>query len=82
MSDWVGALATRGSLTATGTSASGLPGRGWKPCARPPVEARFTDDPSTPPRSVGLPKISEFFGIDIYMYFEDHPPPHFHAQYA
>lgn len=29
-----------------------------------------------------MPKISEFFGISIYMYFEDHPPPHFHAQYG
>ena len=29
-----------------------------------------------------MPKISEFFGISIYMYFEDHAPPHFHAQYA
>lgn len=29
-----------------------------------------------------MPKISEFFGIAIYMYFDDHPPPHFHAQYA
>jgi hypothetical protein len=22
-----------------------------------------------------------FFGIVIYMYYDDHPPPHFHAQY-
>lgn len=29
-----------------------------------------------------MPKISEFFGIAIYMYFEDHPPAHFHARYA
>ena len=29
-----------------------------------------------------MPKISEFFGIAIYMYFDDHPPPHFHARYA
>jgi len=29
-----------------------------------------------------VPKISEFFGIAIYMYFEDHPPAHFHARYA
>ena len=29
-----------------------------------------------------MPKISEFFGISIYMYFEDHAPPHFHAHYA
>ncbi len=29
-----------------------------------------------------MPKVSEFFGISIYMYFDDHPPPHFHARYA
>jgi hypothetical protein len=29
-----------------------------------------------------VPKICEFFGIAIYMYFDDHPPPHFHARYA
>ena len=29
-----------------------------------------------------MPRISEFFGISIYIYFEDHPPPHFHARYA
>ena len=29
-----------------------------------------------------MPKISEFFGISIYMYFDDHPPAHFRARYA
>jgi hypothetical protein len=29
-----------------------------------------------------MPKVSEFFGISIYVYFEDHGPPHFHAHYA
>jgi len=29
-----------------------------------------------------VPKISEFFGIAIYMYYDDHAPPHFHARYA
>jgi hypothetical protein len=29
-----------------------------------------------------LPTISTFFGILIRMYFNDHPPPHFHAQYG
>jgi len=29
-----------------------------------------------------LPKISEFFGISIYMYWREHPPPHFHARYS
>ena len=29
-----------------------------------------------------MPRISEFFGIVIYMYFSEHAPPHFHAGYA
>jgi hypothetical protein len=29
-----------------------------------------------------VPKVSEFFGIAIYMYYDDHGPPHFHALYA
>ena len=28
-----------------------------------------------------MPIISLFFGIVIRMYFDDHPPPHFHASY-
>ncbi len=29
-----------------------------------------------------MPMISEFFGIYILMYFNDHAPPHFHAKYG
>lgn len=29
-----------------------------------------------------MPRISEFYGIAIYMYYRDHPPPHFHAIYG
>ena len=29
-----------------------------------------------------MPQISRFFGIIIYMYFNDHSPPHFHAEYG
>ena len=29
-----------------------------------------------------MPRLSEFYGISIYMYFADHHPPHFHAIYA
>jgi hypothetical protein len=29
-----------------------------------------------------MPTISEFFGILIRMYWDDHPPPHFHALYG
>ena len=29
-----------------------------------------------------MPRLSYFYGISIYMYSEDHGPPHFHAYYA
>lgn len=29
-----------------------------------------------------MPRISSFFGITIWMYYHDHQPPHFHAQYG
>jgi len=29
-----------------------------------------------------MPRICEFLGIFIYMYFSDHAPPHFHAIYG
>lgn len=29
-----------------------------------------------------MPEISRFFGIVVKMYFDDHPPPHFHAEYG
>jgi Domain of unknown function (DUF4160) len=29
-----------------------------------------------------VPRISEFYGIVIEMYFADHPPPHVHARYS
>jgi hypothetical protein len=29
-----------------------------------------------------VPRISEFFGIVVTMYYNDHAPPHFHARYA
>lgn len=28
-----------------------------------------------------MPEISRFFGIVIKMYFDEHLPPHFHAEY-
>lgn len=28
-----------------------------------------------------MPSISQFFGIIIRMYYNDHAPPHFHAEY-
>ena len=29
-----------------------------------------------------MPEISRFYGIIIRMYFDEHPPPHFHAFYG
>jgi hypothetical protein len=29
-----------------------------------------------------VPRISAFYGIVIAMYFDDHPPAHFHAKYG
>jgi len=29
-----------------------------------------------------MPEISRFFGIVIKMFFDDHNPPHFHAEYS
>lgn len=31
---------------------------------------------------MGMPELSRFFGIIIRMYYDDHPPPHFHAVYG
>jgi hypothetical protein len=29
-----------------------------------------------------MPRISYFYGISIYMHYNDHGPPHFHAHYG
>lgn len=29
-----------------------------------------------------MPRISNFYGIVIWMYFNEHNPPHFHATYG
>ncbi|MDR3557302.1 MAG: DUF4160 domain-containing protein [Syntrophobacteraceae bacterium] len=29
-----------------------------------------------------MPSVCQFFGIVIYMYYNDHNPPHFHAEYT
>ena len=29
-----------------------------------------------------MPELSRFLGIVIYMYYRDHAPPHFHAEYG
>ena len=30
----------------------------------------------------GVPELSRFFGIVIFMYLKDHAPPHIHVRYA
>jgi hypothetical protein len=29
-----------------------------------------------------MPELSRFLGIVIYMYYREHAPPHFHAEYG
>ena len=29
-----------------------------------------------------MPRVSEFYGISIYVYYREHMPPHFHAIYG
>jgi hypothetical protein len=29
-----------------------------------------------------MPEISRFFGIIIRMFYDEHPPPHFHVEYG
>lgn len=29
-----------------------------------------------------MPRVSEFFGVIVTMYFNDHAPAHFHARYG
>lgn len=29
-----------------------------------------------------MPEVSRFYGIVIYIFYDDHNPPHFHAEYA
>jgi Domain of unknown function (DUF4160) len=32
-----------------------------------------------PRKLQAMPRISQFYGIAIYMYYRDHAPPHVHA---
>ena len=29
-----------------------------------------------------MPSVSQFFGISVYLYYDDHGAPHFHAYYG
>jgi hypothetical protein len=50
------------------------------------ASARWTRDGVGPLhvlcRQTIVPRLSEFYGIVIYMYWRDHDPPHFHAVYG
>jgi hypothetical protein len=35
-----------------------------------------------PERNRAMPTLSMFYGIVIQMFWQEHPPPHFHALYA
>lgn len=52
----------------------------------PAKHRRSTKSPRTDVRpgsqDADVPRISEFYGILIEMFFADHAPPHFHARYA
>ncbi len=43
---------------------------------------KWTIEQFTDPEEVRVPRISDFYGIAIYMYYRDHAPPHFHAIYG
>src|SRR5258708_26946114 len=49
--------------------------RGWRR-----IESAGRKSPV--PREAGVPRISTYYGIAIYMYYRDHAPPHFHAIYG
>jgi len=29
-----------------------------------------------------MPELSRFFGVIVMMFYDDHPPPHFHVRYG
>lgn len=29
-----------------------------------------------------VPRLSEFYGLSVFMYWRDHAPPHFHVEYG
>lgn len=44
---------------------------------------RWGDVPCLPRAQIDrVPEISRFFGIVVAMYYDDHPPPHFHVRYG
>ena len=33
-------------------------------------------------KELDMPRVSEFYGIAVYMYYKEHAPPHFHVIYT
>jgi len=50
-----------------------------RPGPEPRIDAEHGSVGNGGPR---VPKVSEFFGIAVYVHWRDHDPPHFHAVYA
>ena len=55
------------------------PGRAWK--AEPPPNEQLHRTPKVV-EVRPMPKVCAFHGIDISIYYDDHPEPHFHVRYA
>ncbi len=54
-------------------------------CYRITSDKQTHGEPCAPDGRIGVvecPTISTFYGILIRMFFNDHPPPHFHARYG
>ena len=63
--------------------AAGCAASGRRCSSRLPLDR--TDLSGENDRNLGwatMPRISQFYGIAIYMYYRDHAPPHFHAIYG
>ena len=48
----------------------------------PPLRGLLRADAPAPRTVRRLPRLREFYGIVVYMYWQDHQPPHFHAIYG
>ena len=46
------------------------------------TEAADYNAPSSSVEGAHMPEVSRFLGITIYLYYADHAPPHFHAEYG
>jgi hypothetical protein len=62
---------------------SPMAGRDLRNARKAAVATRKATAPSVPRDIIeAVPRICEFYGIVIFMYYGDHPLPHFHASYG